>query len=116
METQRDTYSQDADMLTLLYSAYLYQNQTIRTLKDPISILCPFEAFAEEHIITVRQWWRAQIWTVIMELCLISVISSGCEFSKAVFSVPFLSLSNFWASYWFVLMALFVLIRKIYQL
>lgn len=32
METQPDTYSQDADMLTLLYSAYLYQNQTFRTL------------------------------------------------------------------------------------
>lgn len=32
METQPDMYSQDADMLTLLYSAYLYQNHTIRTL------------------------------------------------------------------------------------
>lgn len=108
METQPDTYSQDADMLTLLYSAYLYQNQTFRTLMHVVQA-------SYVHLKLLLKWWRAQIWTVIIELCLISVISSGCEFSQAVFSVPFLSLSNFWVSYWFVLMVLFVSIRKIYQ-
>lgn len=38
METQPDTYSQDADMLTLLYSAYLYQNQTFTTLMHIVQV------------------------------------------------------------------------------